>query len=310
MRTKLLVLLSIKIAAQAIIASQITISDLSIKSARTYSNITTQAILSAEIKAVYTAEDQKIFYSYLSYISDVETSNPKELLEKSALFFLDKPYVANTLENEGEETLVVNLREFDCTTFVETVIALTQTIISNNPSFDNFLNKLQLLRYREGMINGYSSRLHYMTDWFYDNEKNGVLKNISGELGGVTEVKKINFMSQHRNAYKHLKLNDENLNEIIGFENRINGRNGFMYLPKENIPITAPLIPHMSIIAFTTNINGLDVTHTGFAFKDDGELTFIHASTLTDKVVIDEKSIHNYVNSRKSNDGIRIVRVK
>ena len=26
------------------------------------------------------------------------------------------------------------------------------------------------------MINGYSSRLHYMTDWFYDNEKNGVLK--------------------------------------------------------------------------------------------------------------------------------------
>ena len=39
-------------------------------------------------------------------------------------FFLGTPYVAGTLETKGAEHLVVNLREYDCVTFVENVVAL------------------------------------------------------------------------------------------------------------------------------------------------------------------------------------------
>ena len=39
--------------------------------------------------------------------------------------FLGVPYVASTLENNTDERLVINLRQLDCTTFVENVLTLT-----------------------------------------------------------------------------------------------------------------------------------------------------------------------------------------
>ena len=289
MKTILMILFSFLISAEYIISAEIHMYE---------------ERINKQPKAVYTAEDQRIFYKYLAFISDFDSNDVVELLEKSAVFFLEKPYVAHTLETEGEESVVVNLREFDCTTFVETIIALTQAVRSNNPTFYKFIEELQKLRYRGGVVNGYSSRLHYMTDWFYENQKNGILKNISTDLGGVKEGKKINFMSNHRKEYKQLKSNDKNLNEIISFEGDINERGGFSYLPKSNIAITAQLIPHMSVIAFTTSIKGLDVSHTGFAFQKDGELTFIHASTLLGKIVIDKKTLSEYCNSQNSCTGV------
>lgn len=311
MKTALIILLSFLISAEYINSAEIIMSEERVTSLT--NNVITQPkkiIIQPEI--VYTVEDQNIFYRYLSYISDTNINDVDEILEKSALFFLEKPYVAHTLETEGgdtfktggRESVVVNLREFDCTTFVETVIALTQTVRSKNPTFKKFIEELKNLRYRGGVVKGYSSRLHYMTDWFYDNEKKGVLKNISKDLGGITENKTINFMSNHRDAYKQLKLSDKNLHEIIEIESDINARGGFSFLPKSNIAITAPLIPHMSIIAFTTTIDGLDVSHVGFAFQKAGELTFIHASTLLDKIVIDKKTLSEYCNGQNNCTGI------
>ena len=49
--------------------------------------------------------------------------------------FLDVPYVAHTLESQdGSEQLTVNLRQMDCTTFVETVVALVLTTRHNPKS--------------------------------------------------------------------------------------------------------------------------------------------------------------------------------
>ena len=48
---------------------------------------------------------------------------------KTPLFFahqlIGRPYVAHTLEGQPTERLVVNTRQLDCTTLVETVTALT-----------------------------------------------------------------------------------------------------------------------------------------------------------------------------------------
>lgn len=65
------------------------------------------------------------------------------------------------------------------------------------------------------------------------------------------------------------------------------------------------------ILGFNSNVKGLDIAHVALVYhKENGEVGFIHASQVDGKVVIDEKSIHDYVNSHKSNDGIRIIRVK
>ena len=265
--------------------------------------------MSAQPKTHFAPEDLQIFNQYLSYIKPFKNLSKTEVLEKTATFFLGKPYEAYTLETAAGETLVVNLRAFDCTTFVETVIALSSTASSAIPTFNIFLTELQHIRYLNDMINGYASRLHYTSDWVYENERKGKLKNISAALGGTSEEKTIDFMSAHRESYRQLKDDDATLQAIVVREKEINGRGGFAFLPKANIAITAPLIPHMAMIGFTTDIRGLDVSHTGFTFREGDRLTFIHASSVRQKVVIDEKTLSDYCAGQKSCTGVLVSQI-
>ena len=65
----------------------------------------------------------------------------------AARYFVGRPYVASTLEREPER-LVINLREWDCTTLVESAVALARTAQSPAPTFDVYLRELSRLRYR------------------------------------------------------------------------------------------------------------------------------------------------------------------
>ncbi|PWD98278.1 hypothetical protein DDZ16_16380 [Marinilabilia rubra] len=102
-----------------------------------------------------------------------------------ALHFRGIPYVANTLEQEGEEKMVINLREFDCTTFVENVLAIANCIKEDNMHFECFLNRLTEIRYRKGIIDQYPSRLHYFSEWLGDNNAKGLLKIVSNVNQGL-----------------------------------------------------------------------------------------------------------------------------
>ena len=258
--------------------------------------------------AFYTDEDREIFEQFLSHIAPYK--NCEVVLRQTALFFLGKPYVAHTLEVTDDEMLVVNLREFDCMTFVETVIALTRTAVADNPTFGTFLDNLRNIRYRNGVINGYSSRLHYTSDWIFENERCGFLKNISHTLpGSRIERKEINFMSSNRHLYKHLKDDDAMLAHIIAIENQINQRGGFSFTPTEQIPRIMRYIPDMAVVAFTTSISGLDVQHVGFTFWENDRLTFIHASTSTNSVIIEPRTLAEYCEAIRAVTGVMIVEV-
>lgn len=266
--------------------------------------------ISAQSERVrYTPEDRQIFDRYIAYIQPSRKLPLDSLLQKTAHFFLESPYVAHTLELGGEEALVVNLRQFDCTTFVETVLALTRTARAENPNFDTFLGELLQIRYRDGKLEDYTSRLHYTTDWIRNNETKELVENISAVLSGVLEEKEITFMTAHRDAYKQLKNDVPLFEKMRQVENKINQQGGFFYLPKMKIPTAASEIPHMSMVAFTTSIKGLDVTHMGFAYHDNGRLTFIHASSSQKKVVVDKKTIFDYCNGQSSCTGIVVVKI-
>ena len=254
--------------------------------------------------------NQATFNRYVEYIARYRIAPLETILEHTAHFFLGTPYVANTLDKNNEEQLVVNLHELDCVTYVENVLALSLAANSNDFSFDNFKAQLQAIRYRNGELSDYASRLHYTSDWIFDNEKSGLLENISQQLLGVKETRELNFMSSHRKAYKQLVHDDAMLHKIERVERDINNRGGFYYLPKGAIYGKATEIPHMAVVAIVTTVDGLDTSHVGFAYQKDGELQFIHASSAKNEVVVDNKTLSNYCFSQKSCKGIIVAKVK
>lgn len=269
-------------------------------------------------KVVVADSDKQIFSKYVDQIAPYQSEPLDVILEHTARFFLSTPYVAATLDKNDEEQLVVNLHGLDCVTFVENVIALSLITQNNNLTMDYFIEKLTEIRYRNNHVSDYVSRLHYTSDWMFENEKKGLLKNISKELMGMKETKLINFMSSHQSAYKQLANDDAMLSKIVQQEKAINSRGGFYYLPKELIATQAKNIPHMAIVGFVTSINGLDTTHVGFAYRHKNEdsengingenekLTFIHASSVKMEVVIDTLSLSGYCLSQKNCKGILV----
>src|SRR5512133_46241 len=103
--------------------------------------------------------------------------SPGDLVKTIGEDFIGTTYVAKTLEVQPE-ILVVNLRGFDCTTLVETCMSLMRNVKCQDTSFVHFAQNLESIRYREGTLNGYCSRLHYFSDWIRDNERKGFVKDI------------------------------------------------------------------------------------------------------------------------------------
>jgi hypothetical protein len=255
-----------------------------------------------------TKDDVEIFKKYIRSVGAKKTASLNDLIIETALFFKDRPYVAHTLEKDPEQ-LVVNLRELDCTTFVETVLALSKTIKSYpDPKFENFCSELQKIRYRNGVIRNYTSRLHYFSDWLYENERGGNVKNVTKSVGGEPYTLSVSFMSSHPESYKSLKEHPEFVGIIAQQEKEISGRKTYSIIPKEKINTCKKGFKNGDIVCFVTNITGLDISHLGFVYFDKGVLTFIHASSQYKKVIINQKSLIDYVSGIKSNKGIMIAR--
>ncbi len=220
--------------------------------------------------------------------------------------FIGTPYAANTLEAAGEERLIVNLEGMDCVTFVENTLALSRCIRSQRENVDAFRRQLQLIRYRSGDIHGYPSRLHYFSDWILDNTAKKVVRDIAGELGGVVYDKEINFMSTHRTAYKQLA--DENaLSEMKRVEGSLNSRKKY-YLPKDKLKDVERRIADGDIIAITTSVQGLDVSHTGLALYTGSRLHFLHAPITGEAVQVSAKPFVEYMNASAKYTGVMIAR--
>lgn len=265
-------------------------------------------VLNTRAAVVYTEQDSLIYEKYISQLKAEATLPIGELIVKTALFFRDTPYVASTLDNNQEEQLVINLHQFDCTTFVENCIALSRTLKTGNYSFSNFCNQLKSIRYRDGEIEDYTSRLHYVTDWIYNNSKRGILEDKTFSLGGIKDTKTIHFMSTHTDAYKPLRNNLKLQQKIGGIEQQINNRAEYYVLKKKDINIVSSKINNGDIIGFATSIEGLDYTHIAIAYHDQGTLTFIHASSKAVKVIIEPQSLYDYCLKSTKCTGVSIFR--
>ena len=221
--------------------------------------------------------------------------------------FLGTEYVANTLEQPGDEHLVINLRGLDCVSFYENSLVFARCIKKNKTSFEDYKAELQFIRYRGGVINGYPSRLHYSADYFYDNEKKKVLKDVTKSIGGVRYKKTINFMSTHPDSYQQLKDHPKFVKIIAEQEAAINKRPLF-HLPKEAVKKASPKIHNGDILAITTDIPGMDVSHTGIAIWQNKQLHLLHAPLTGSKVQITERPLDEYLAASPRRLGIFVAR--
>lgn len=221
--------------------------------------------------------------------------------------FFGVPYVAKTLEIGTTESLVVNLQGLDCTTYVENVMAFGAMLRNQKADFTSYISALEHIRYENGKLDGYASRLHYFSQWIKDNEKKGLVKDITADIGGIEIDKEINFMGTHRDLYPFLK-NDQNFEKIRQTEKHLNGQE-LCILPQDQIAANEHLIQSGDIIALTTSIKGLDITHTGFATREaDGRIHLLHASTGSMQVEVSELPLVDYLKKIKSNTGIMVAR--
>lgn len=256
-------------------------------------------------------QDQAILSAFYRQVKAEEGESMNKLIIKSALFFLNTPYVGRTLEVGGEEEqLVINLRELDCTTFMEACVVLSRTLQLRTPSFEAYCAQLVRDRYRDGMINGYVSRLHYTTDWIADNAAKGLVEDITGKIGGAPLQLHLSMMSSRPENYPHLKDNPERTARMKLIEEQINKRGNYHYIPKAEIPHFAPQIQSGDILCFVTSTAGLDASHIGIAYWQGETLTFIHASSTAKKVIINPESLSEYCKSISTNTGIIVVRCK
>jgi len=236
-----------------------------------------------------------------------QTKSLDEIEIAVAKSFLKTEYVGFTLEEEGDERLVLNLRGLDCTTFLENVVVLSRLIKQGKTTTEDYANELIMVRYREGKINLYPSRLHYFTDWMYDNEKKGLIKNITKDLGGIEYNKEINFMTRNRDNYNQL-TNSEFVSQIMEDEKEITSRKMF-YIPETDIEKVENKIQNGDLIAITSAVDGLDIAHVTIAYHHKGRLHIIHASSRSDKVEISKDPLADYVKNNKSQHGIMVGRL-
>lgn len=256
---------------------------------------------------ICSAADREAFSAKIEAISDLKRNDYGETVVAVGKTFIGIPYVAKTLEIGETESLVINLQGMDCTTYVENVLVFSLMLQQQKKDFDSFSKNLETIRYKDGKLEGYASRLHYFSEWIANNEKKGLLKDVTSEIGGIESTKQIDFMSTHRELYPFLK-DPENFKRIQESERLLNTR-PICILPQDQVRANEHLIMTGDIIAMTTSIKGLDITHTGFASREaDGRIYLLHASTGSAEVELSKMPLVDYLKGIKSNTGIMVAR--
>ena len=257
--------------------------------------------------ARFTQKDVENFQEVMDLVSADRDLPMSELVIKIAKHFLGTPYVAGTLEIEPER-LTVNTRETDCILFVEMCLAMALTAKDAEPTFEKYVDNLRQLRYRDGVVDGYASRVHYTSEWIIQGTTRGIFREVSRECGGSPLDQKFNFMSNHPASYKQLKDSPETVKKIRAVEKNLETWD-YWYIPKADLPACIKNIKTGDIIGFNCATPGLDIAHVAYAYWEGDTLTFIHASFSEKKVVINKTPLVQYTNGIKSHNGLRVVRL-
>lgn len=229
-----------------------------------------------------------------------------DVVQELGTRFVGRPYLVGPLDQTPTEQLVCRLDGFDCFTFDEAMLAMARTVKDGSYSYARYKDYTRQLRYRNGQV-GYCNRMHYYTAFVRQAEEEGVLRSITRALGGERRPdKRYAFMGAHRSAYPQLK-SDSLYACIQQVEERLNRTMEYYYIPQDRIRAVYGQLRAGDLVATATDIEGLDVTHTGLVYKGAADTTgLLHAST--DGGVKISPDLQAYVQGVDSQVGIIVAR--
>jgi len=227
---------------------------------------------------------------------------------------LDTPYRAHTLEEylvaggaPQAEPATCYLTVFDCVTLVESAQAVARTASKPDGGWNDFEHEIERMRYRGGVRAGYTSRLHYFSEWIADNARRGLVRDLGPELGAGEDTRPLRFMSTHRSAYPALR-DDATYEAIVGMEKRLDSQPRHL-VSTDRIPSVMGRIHTGDVLAFATSVEGLDASHTGLAYRDRaGVLRVLHAPLSGGEVTISRGDLHDYVAGIRRSTGVLVAR--
>jgi Protein of unknown function (DUF1460) len=220
-----------------------------------------------------------------------------------------------TLEIDNRiESPSVNFQGVDCWTFFE--IALSFARMLNEPESnwtpERLLHYIELDRYRGGECTGdYLSRLHYLEDWLYDNNRRGLVEDLTRDLGGRSVPHSAREMTVGWRHYRYLAANRSLLGPLARMEANVSSR-PLYEIPKDRVAGIESKLRSGDIIGIISRDGrGLRSTaHVGLALRTkDGVLHFMHASSPSNygRVVVDSE-LSKYLYRYRSDSGILVAR--
>lgn len=254
-------------------------------------------------------QDMEIFQGFVGTDRPEQSSQeaPGETFLQAGRYLLGASYEGKTLDASGPESLIINLRTFDCFTLIENCCTLAMMRRTRNDRFADYGAIIQSLRYRNGLIDGYPSRLHYFTDWLRNSEARGIIRDVTQALGGKSYRKELCFMTSHPELYPPLQ-DPAVRRQMMAIERQLSETSRH-FLPKGEIGRREEGIAAGDIMAVTTDQEGLDVCHVGIAVRIEGRLHLLHASPQAGQVVISRETLVDYLHQSPHRTGIMAVRL-
>lgn len=260
--------------------------------------------------------NREIYGRVASAMAGKENLSTGDLTVQVALSMLGTPYVGGTLEG-GTEELRIFLDKTDCILFVESCICIALTlkglaIIQGDlpqqatPSYELYCDNVRNMRYRGGAVDGYSSRIHYTSEWILQAEKNGILKEYTEEIG-IPKEQHFSFMTSHADLYPRLKESQAQTELVRAAEKNLEAAGPYHYVSRDrlNDPEKAGAIRSGDIVFIISGAEGLDIAHVAIAYGKDGAMHFIHASSKEGKVIVEPRTLAEYASR-----GVRLARLR
>lgn len=224
-------------------------------------------------------------------------------------------YKSFTLEIDNRiESPSVNFNGLDCWTFFEVSLAFARML--NEPEENwtppTLLRYIEIDRYRGGECTGeYLSRLHYLEDWLHDNDRRGLVEDLTRDLGGTSVPHSAREMSIGWRHYRYLASNRSLLGPLARMEADVSSRPLYQ-IPKSRVAKIESKLRNGDIIGIISrDRRGLySTSHVGLALRtNDGVLHFMHASSPSNygKVVVDSR-LSSYLRRYRSDSGILVAR--
>jgi hypothetical protein len=223
-------------------------------------------------------------------------------------------YTHFTLEIDNRiEAASVNFTGMDCWTFFEISLGFARMLGEPEANWtpERLLHYVELDRYRGGECTGdYLSRLHYLEDWLADNDRRGLVEDLTPHLGGTSVPHSAREMSIGWRHYRYLAANKSLLGPLAHMEARVSSRPLYQ-IPKNKVAGIESKLHSGDIIGIVSRDRGglYSTAHVGLALRTSDGLHFMHASSPSNagRVVVDAR-ISKYLARYSSDSGILVAR--